>query len=76
MFPFRAEHAGCARRVDSLPGRRVRPPANALGLSLSQARKVQVCGWEPVGRVWSAGITAQFGTRELGLGAITQIWVQ
>jgi hypothetical protein len=52
------------------------PPANALGLVTSQARKVQVCGWEPVGRVWSAGITAQFGTRELGLGAITQIWVQ
>lgn len=46
--------------------------ANALGLVTSQARKVQVCGWEPVGRVWSSGVNAQFGTREVGLGAVVR----
>ncbi len=51
-------------------------PANALGLVTSRASKVQVCGWEPVGRVWSSGITALFGTREIGLGAVAQFWVQ
>ncbi|HEX5053830.1 MAG TPA: hypothetical protein VFZ65_18775 [Planctomycetota bacterium] len=50
--------------------------ANALGLVTSQARKVQVCGWEPVGRVWGSGTTAQFGTREIGLGAVLQLTVQ
>lgn len=50
--------------------------ANALGLVTSQARKVQVCGWEPVGRVWSSGITASFGTREMGVAAVLQLTVQ
>jgi hypothetical protein len=52
------------------------PQANALGLVTSQARKVQVCGWEPVGRVWSSGINATSGTREIGLAAVLQLSVQ
>lgn len=52
------------------------PTANPLGLVTSQARKVQVCGWEPVARVWSSGITATFGTREIGVGAVMQVSIQ
>ena len=50
--------------------------ANQLGLVTSQARKVQVCGWEPVGRLWSNGVTATFGTREIGLSAVVRLTVQ
>lgn len=50
--------------------------ANALGLVTSQARKVQVCGWEPVGRLWSNGIGAATGTREIGLGAVVRLTLQ
>ena len=50
--------------------------ANPLGLVTSQARKVQVCGWEPVGRVWSSGVGATFGTREVGLGAVVRFTTQ
>lgn len=51
-------------------------PANALGLVTSQAQKVQVCGWEPVGRVWSSGITSASGTREIGVAAVVALTVQ
>lgn len=50
--------------------------ANVLGLVTSQAQKVQVCGWEPVARVWSNGITPTIGTREIGLSAVVQFTVQ
>ncbi|MCK5944866.1 MAG: hypothetical protein KAI24_22955 [Planctomycetes bacterium] len=50
--------------------------ANPLGLVTSQAKKVQVCGWEPVGRVWSNGISAAFGTLEIGLSAVVQFTTQ
>lgn len=50
--------------------------ANTLGLVTSQARKVQVCGWEPVARLWSNGIASTFGTREIGLSAVVQFTVQ
>lgn len=52
------------------------PAANVLGLVTSQAQKVQVCGWEPVARLWASTITAAFGTREIGLGAVVQLTVQ
>jgi hypothetical protein len=52
------------------------PQANSLGLITSRASKVQVCGYEPVGRLWSNGINASFGTREVGLGAVVQFTVQ
>lgn len=52
------------------------PAANPLGLVTSQAQKVQVCGWEPVARLWANTITAAFGTREIGLAAVVQLSVQ
>ncbi|MCA8950283.1 MAG: hypothetical protein KDE27_12330 [Planctomycetes bacterium] len=51
-------------------------PANTLGIVTSQAQKVQVCGWEPVGRVWSSGTTATIGTRELGVAPVIELTVQ
>ena len=54
----------------------VDPAANALGVVTSQARKVQVCGWEPVGRVWSSGVVSATGTVEIGLTAVAQFTTQ
>lgn len=51
-------------------------PANALGLVTSQAQKVQVCGWEPVARLWSNGVNAAFGTREIGMSAVVRLTAQ
>jgi hypothetical protein len=50
--------------------------ANALGIVTSQAQKVRVCGWEPVARLWSNGIGAAFGTREIGMGAVVRFTTQ
>lgn len=52
------------------------PAANALGLVTSQAKKIRVCGWEPVARLWSNGIGAAFGTREIGLAAVVRLTAQ
>lgn len=52
------------------------PQANALGVITSQARKVEVCGAEPVGRVWAGGLGTQFGTREIGVAPVVQFTVQ
>jgi hypothetical protein len=50
--------------------------ANALGIVTSRAQKVRVCGWEPVARLWSNGVTAAFGTREIGMGAVVRLSTQ
>ena len=50
--------------------------ANALGIVTSQARKVRVCGWEPVGRVWASGLATTIGTREIGVGPVARLTVQ
>jgi len=52
------------------------PNANALGLVTSQAKKVDVCGWEPVGRVWAAGLTTTAGSREIGVAPVVQVSLQ
>lgn len=52
------------------------PAANSLGLVTSQAKKIQVCGWEPVARLWSNGVTAAFGTREIGMSAVVRFATQ
>jgi len=52
------------------------PLANPLGFVTSQAKKVQVCGWEPVARVWASGTSATIGTREIGVSAVVQFTVQ
>jgi hypothetical protein len=57
-------------------GGAIYPGANALGLVTSQARKVQVCGWEPVGRVWASGLATTVGTREIGVAPVMQFLVQ
>jgi len=57
-------------------GAATNPGANALGVVTSQARKVQICGWEPVGRVWSSGTSASIGTREIGVAPVVQLTVQ
>lgn len=50
--------------------------ANALGLVTSQAQKAQVCGWEPVARLWSSGVGALTGSREIGVAAVVRLTVQ
>jgi hypothetical protein len=50
--------------------------ANALGVVTSQARKVQVCGFEPVGRVWATSTGAAHGTREIGVAPVVELVVQ
>lgn len=50
--------------------------ANPLGMVTSRAQRAQVCGWEPVARVWSNGIGAAIGTREIGLSAVVRLTVQ
>ncbi|MFM1874212.1 MAG: hypothetical protein RL398_3634, partial [Planctomycetota bacterium] len=52
------------------------PTANSLGVVTSQAKKVQVCGWEAVGRVWASGLAAGTGTRELGVAPVVQLGIQ
>ncbi len=52
------------------------PGANALGVTTSQARKVQVCGWEPVGRIWASGTAAVTGQWEIGVAPVVQFTVQ
>ncbi|MEC7583084.1 MAG: hypothetical protein VYE77_02090 [Planctomycetota bacterium] len=51
----------------------VAPGANALGVITSQARRVQVGGFEPVARVWSSGITSLVGVREMGTAPVIEI---
>ena len=50
--------------------------ANALGVVTSQAKKVQVCGFEPVARVWTSDLTAAIGVRELGVAPVVQLTVR
>lgn len=49
---------------------------NAMGVVTSQAKRIQVCGFEPVVRVWSSGITATDGVRELGTAPVLKLTVQ
>lgn len=50
--------------------------ANPLGLVTSEARKTQVCGWEPVGRVWAGGTAATVGQWEIGVAPVVQVAIQ
>jgi hypothetical protein len=47
--------------------------ANALGLVSSQAAKVEICGWEPVSRVFASGLAAQEGLREVGVAPVLRL---
>lgn len=57
-------------------GGAVHPGANSLGIVTSQARKVEVCGWEPVARVWASGLATTIGTRETGVAPVVRLSVQ
>lgn len=77
QFPF------VVPNVPSLVGEWIRyqaaefaPQANPLGLVTSQAKKVQVCGWEPVGRLWASGAAPTTGTREIGVATVLELTVQ
>jgi hypothetical protein len=50
--------------------------ANLLGVVTSQAKKVQVCGPEPVARVWATDLTATAGVRELGVAPVVRLTLQ
>lgn len=77
VFPFVIPNNPAAVGVwIRFQGSAINPAANALGLVTSQARKVQVCGWEPVGRLWSSGISAAVGSRELGVAPVVELTIQ
>lgn len=57
-------------------GAAIDPVANALGVVTSQGHKVQVCGFEPVGRVFASGLVATAGAREIGVAPVLQLTVQ
>lgn len=50
--------------------------ANPLGVVTSQAAKVQVCGWEPVARVFASGAGATIGLVEIGVAPVVELRVQ
>ncbi len=47
--------------------------ANALGLVTSQGTKVEICGWEPVSRVFASGLIAAEGLREVGVAPVVRL---
>jgi hypothetical protein len=52
------------------------PAANPAGLATSQAKRVQVCGFEPVARLWAGSTTAVVGNLETGTAPVIQITLQ
>lgn len=50
--------------------------ANALGVVTSQAKKAEICGFEPVARVWSNGVGASDGLREIGTAPVISLVTQ
>jgi hypothetical protein len=50
--------------------------ANALGVVTSQAKKIEICGFEPVVRVWSTGTSATDGLREVGTAPVLRVHAQ
>lgn len=50
--------------------------ANPLGIVTSQATKVQICGWEPVARVYASGAGATVGLVEVGVAPVVELRVQ
>jgi hypothetical protein len=54
----------------------VGPGLNVLGVATSQARKVQVCGFEPVARLWSGDLASPVGTLEMGTAPVVLVTTQ
>jgi hypothetical protein len=49
------------------------PSANALGVVSSQGAKVEICGWEPVSRVFASGLSSTTGLREIGVAPVLRL---
>ena len=49
------------------------PQANALGAVTSRAARLEICGWEPVARVFANGLDAVMGFRELGVAPVLEL---
>ena len=83
-FPFLADTTGTATfpplPVPSIPsfkgapifvqGLVVAPGLNPLGILMTEGLRSEVCGFEPVSRVFGAGLTADSGLREVGAGPV------
>jgi hypothetical protein len=54
-------------------GLAVDAPANALGITFSAGHKVQICGWEPIVRVWRTNLADPTGALEIGAGLVLQL---
>lgn len=52
------------------------PAANLAGLATSQAKRVQVCGFEPVARLWAGSTTATVGSLEIGTAPVIRLTLQ
>lgn len=50
--------------------------ANQLGIVTSQARTIEVCGWERVGRVWATDLAAAVGQWEIGVAPVAELTIQ
>lgn len=50
--------------------------ANPLGVVTSQAARIQVCGWEPVARVYASGTGASKGLREIGVAPVVELMIR
>ena len=50
--------------------------ANPLGVTTSQAGKVQICGWQAVARVYAPKTNALTGFRELGIAPVIELMTQ
>ena len=50
--------------------------ANSLGVVTSQAARIQICGWEPVARVYASGTGASVGLREIGVAPVVELVIR
>jgi hypothetical protein len=50
--------------------------ANPLGVVTSQAGRVQVCGWEPVARIYANNLASKSGFREIGLSPVIELSIR
>lgn len=51
----------------------IEPGVNALGAITSRPYRVEIAGWEAVGRVFAAGADAEVGVREIGVAPVVQL---
>ena len=54
-------------------GLAVDPGANPLGVVTTEGVKVEVCGWEPVARVWAGSTSATVGALDVGIAPVVEL---